>query len=181
MVQFRPDNTITRAEVAKILTVLDGDFDVNKTYANKFSDVHDGTWYQNYINFAVEKNYISGDENGLCRPEDMISRAEFASIIARYINIEPLDGEDKFTDIARLDWCKKYINALAEKGIVTGYENDEFLPDNKLTRSEAVAIINRITDRKMTPEILEKLTCPFSDVLETHWAYNDILLAACEY
>ena len=181
VVQFRPDNTITRAEVAKILTVLDGDFDVNKTYANKFSDVHDGTWYQNYINFAVEKNYISGDENGLCRPEDMISRAEFASIIARYINIEPLDGEDKFTDIARLDWCKKYINALAEKGIVTGYENDEFLPDNKLTRSEAVAIINRITDRKMTPEILEKLTCPFSDVSETHWAYNDILLAACEY
>ena len=181
VVQFRPDNTITRAEVAKILTVLDGDFDVNKTYANKFSDVHDGTWYQNYINFAVEKNYISGDENGLCRPEDMISRAEFASIIARYINIEPLGGEDKFTDIARLDWCKKYINALAEKGIVTGYENDEFLPDNKLTRSEAVAIINRITDRKMTPEILEKLTCPFSDVSETHWAYNDILLAACEY
>lgn len=181
VVQFRPDNTITRAEVAKILTVLDGDFDINKTYANKFSDVHDGTWYQNYINFAVEKNYISGDENGLCRPEDMISRAEFASIIARYINIEPLDGEDKFTDIARLDWCKKYINALAEKGIVTGYENDEFLPDNKLTRSEAVAIINRITDRKMTPEILEKLTCPFSDVSETHWAYNDILLAACEY
>ena len=180
VVQFRPDNTITRAEVAKILTVLDGDFDVNKTYANKFSDVHDGTWYQNYINFAVEKNYISGDENGLCRPEDMISRAEFASIIARYINIEPLDGEDKFTDIARLDWCKKYINALAEKGIVTGYENDEFLPDNKLTRSEAVAIINRITDRKMTTEILEKLTCPFSDVSETHWAYNDILLAACE-
>lgn len=55
----------------------------------------------------------------------MISRAEFASIIARYINIEPLDGEDKFTDIARLDWCKKYINALAEKGIVTGYENDD--------------------------------------------------------
>ena len=181
VVQFRPDNTITRAEVAKILTVLDGDFDVNKTYANKFSDVHDGTWYQNYINFAVEKNYISGDENGLCRPEDMISRAEFASIIARYINIEPLDGEDKFTDIARLDWCKKYINALAEKGIVAGYVNDEFLPDNKLTRSEAVAIINRITDRKMTPEILEKLTCPFSDVSETHWAYNDILLAACEY
>ena len=181
VVQFRPDNTITRAEVAKILTVLDGDFDVNKIYANKFSDVHDGTWYQNYINFAVEKNYISGDENGLCRPDDMISRAEFASIIARYINIEPLDGEDKFIDIARLDWCKKYINALAEKGIVTGYENDEFLPDNKLTRSEAVAIINRITDRKMTPEILEKLTCPFSDVLETHWAYNDILLAACEY
>ena len=51
----------------------------------------------------------------------------------------------------------------------------------KLTRSEAVAIINRITDRKMTTEILEKLTCPFSDVSETHWAYNDILLAACEY
>ncbi len=64
MVQFRPDNTITRAEVAKILTVLDGDFDVNKTYANKFSDVHDGTWYQIY-QFRSRKNYISGDENGM--------------------------------------------------------------------------------------------------------------------
>ena len=57
---FRPDNTITRAEVAKILTVLDGDFDVNKIYANKFSDVHDGTWYQNYINFAVENELYFG-------------------------------------------------------------------------------------------------------------------------
>ena len=64
---------------------------------------------------------------------------------------------------------QKVYKCLAEKGIVAGYVNDEFLPDNKLTRSEAVAIINRITDRKMTPEILEKLTCPFSDVSETHW------------
>lgn len=76
---------------------------------------------------------------------------------------------------------QKVYKCLGRKGIVAGYVNDEFLPDNKLTRSEAVAIINRITDRKMTPEILEKLTCPFSDVSETHWAYNDILLAACEY
>ena len=52
------------------------------------------------------------------RPEDMISRAEFASIIARYINIEPLDGEDKFTDIARLDWCKKYINAWQKRELL---------------------------------------------------------------
>lgn len=178
---FYPDNTITRAEVATILSILDEEFDKDTVYQDVFDDISENVWYRNYMNYAVSKGYISGYEDGTSRPEDMITRAEFASIIARYIDIEPFDGEDKFNDIEGIDWCRMHINALAEKGIITGYENEEFLPHNKLTRGEAVAIINRSIGRKMSPEILGGLTCPFSDVSKTHWAYNDILLAACEY
>lgn len=179
--RFKPDNTITRAEVATILSSLDREFDENKEYLNIFPDVSVGAWYKNYINFAVSKKYISGYEDGTCRPENMITRAEFVAIVARYINVSLTDGEDRFNDIAEVYWCRQQINALADMDIVSGYDNGEFLPENIITRAEAAAIINRALGRKMTSEIFREVTCPFSDMTDGHWAYNDVLLAACEY
>ena len=178
---FRPDNTITRAEVAKILSTIDADFDENKTYDDTFSDIGENTWYRNYMNFAIGKGYISGYDDGTSRPENMITRAEFASMIARYMDISPADGEDRFSDIARFDWCKQQINALADMGIVSGYDGGMFLPDNLISRAETVAMINRMLGREMTEEILERINCPFDDITSSHWAYNDVLLASCEY
>jgi hypothetical protein len=178
---FKPDNTITRAEVAKIFSVLDEDFDENQVYENTFEDVGEDTWYRNYMNFAVSKGYISGYEDGTSRPENMITRAEFASMAARYADISAADGEDKFSDIAQYEWCRGQINALSDLGYVSGYEDGTFRPDNMITRAEAVAIINRILGREMTEEISDELECTFDDVRQSHWAYNDILLAACEY
>ena len=177
---FRPDNNITRAEVATIMSILEEDFDENKKYSSSFNDVSDSAWYANYINFAVSKGFISGYGDGTCRPENMITRAEFASLAARYIGAEPV-SKNKFTDIDRFDWCRGEINALAQMGIINGYEDGLFKPDNKITRAETVAIINRILGRKMTEEIASRLTCPFSDVPQTHWAFNEILLASCRY
>ena len=162
------------------MSILEEDFDENKKYSSSFNDVSDSAWYANYINFAVSKGFISGYGDGTCRPENMITRAEFASLAARYIGAEPV-SKNKFTDIDRFDWCRGEINALAQMGIINGYEDGLFKPDNKITRAETVAIINRILGRKMTEEIASRLTCPFSDVPQTHWAFNEILLASCRY
>lgn len=178
---FRPDNTITRAEVATILSILDEDFSADTVYQDVFPDISEKAWYKNYMNFAIDKGYISGYDDGTCRPENMITRAEFASMIARCMDISPADGEDRFSDIARFDWCRNQINALADMDIVSGYDDGIFLPDNQISRAETVAIINRMLGREMDDEILKKLTCPFVDISSEHWAYNDVLLAACEY
>lgn len=178
---FKPDNTITRAEVAKILAFIDVDYDSDKQYDIKFKDVNSNSWYSNYVNYAADKNYVSGYEDGTYRPDNMITRAEFALMIARYIGVTSYNGVDKFKDIDEFEWCKEEINALAEKGIINGYENGLFMPESKITRAEAVAIINRATGRKIASEVLENMDCPFSDVATEHWAYCDIIAAACEY
>ena len=88
---------------------------------------------------------------------------------------------DRFSDISRFDWCRQQINALADMGIVSGYDGGMFLPDNLISRAETVAMINRMLGREMTEEILERINCPFDDITSSHWAYNDVLLASCEY
>lgn len=178
---FKPDYTITRAEVAAIMSVLDADFDKDTNYPNNFGDVADDAWYSVYVNYAAEKGYVNGYDDGLYRPENNITRAEFASIIARYIDAETYTGMSLFRDIDNIDWCRSQINALAELGIVNGYDDAMFMPNKLLTRAEAVVMINRAIDRVMTDEIKSRLNNPFSDVNSGHWAYDDILLASCEY
>ena len=178
--EFRPDNTITRAEISKILAMLDNSFDENTVYPNVFPDMNADAWYTNYINFAVSKGYISGYEDGSVRPENMITRAEFAAILARFAGIDTVETNDVFIDTAQFEWCRDEINTLALMGVISGYGDGTFLPKNRVTRAETVSMINRILGRKMTDQTAA-LTCPFSDVDASHWAYNDILIASCEY
>ena len=179
--EFRPDNTITRAEISRILSVLDGSYDENVVYPNIFPDMSADAWYANYVNFAASQGYISGYEDGNGRPENMITRAEFVAILARFANIDVIETDDMFSDIAQFGWCRNEINTLASMGIISGYEENLFLPENRITRAETVSMINRILGREMTEETAQTLICPFSDVDASHWAYNDILLASCEY
>lgn len=178
---FKPDNTITRAEVATILTALDDDFDAGISYPDIFSDMNSDDWYKNYVNFAVYKDYIAGYDDKTCRPMNMITRAEFTAVIARYIDIVPNDSEDRFNDIADISWCRHQINTLADMGIISGYDNGEFRPNDMITRAEVTSIVNRALGRKITNEILMQITCPFNDITSSHWAYNDVLMASCEY
>lgn len=179
--QFKPDNNMTRAEVATILSILDKDFDENKQYDNAASDISSDAWYANYVNFASFKGYMSGYDDGTYRPENVITRAEFASLIARYIDIEPIDSGANFKDIASFTWCNKEINALAESGIVSGYDDGSFMPSKNVTRAEAAAIINRVLGWSMSADTAHKMVCPFSDVTDSHWAYIDIIIASCGY
>lgn len=178
---FKPENTITRAEVAAIMSLIDADFDENAQYPNIFGDVADDAWYSNYMNYASEKGYIQGYDDGTSRPENNITRAEFVSIIARYMDVELYTGMSLFKDIDNVVWCRNQINTLAQLGIVNGYDDAMFKPDKFISRAETVAIVNRVLEREMTDEIREKLNNPFYDITSDHWAYDNVLLASCEY
>lgn len=177
---FKPLNSITRAEAAKILATLDDEFDSSAKYTSKVRDIDPDLWYANYMHYAIQKGYIKGYEDGTCRPDNPITRAEFASILARHLGADTKTVTSNFSDVSDKFWYYGCINALADLKIVSGYRGT-FRPEAKLNRAEAVAIINRSGGRVMTEEQRSTAKCPFKDVTKDYWGYDDVVLAACEF
>lgn len=176
---FRPDNTITRAEAAAIIASLQSDFDENKTYENKFSDVASDKWYSNCINFAAEKGYLSGYDDNTFIPENTITRAEMSVILGKYLGMAGGVGKTSYSDVPSMHYAVGYITQLSIKSIISGYGNHEFKPDNTITRAEAVTMINKALGREA--DNIQTEDNPFNDVSPSHWAYNQILAAVMGY
>jgi alpha-L-arabinofuranosidase len=171
---FRADNTITRAEAATIIAKLGG-IDENEEYESNFSDVSSDAWYKNYVGFASEIGCINGYEDGTFKADRLITRAEFAAIVGKYIGFDGAIGEASFNDVDETHWAKGYINQMSGAGIIKGYSDGTFKPNNTITRAEAVTMINRAFGRADNAATLEN---PFSDISEKHWAYNEVIEAA---
>ncbi|MCI5604047.1 MAG: S-layer homology domain-containing protein, partial [Clostridia bacterium] len=167
---FRPDNTITRAEAATMISNAYG-IEPNNEFDNKFIDVKIDAWYRDIVCTLVMAERIDGYDDGTFKPENPITRAEFAVLIAKGKIIKSEDSQ--FSDVSN-HWAAGYINALAQKGIIGGYEDGTFRPDDYVTRAEAVTMINRALGREADINAQN----PFSDVTPEHWAYNQILEAA---
>jgi hypothetical protein len=167
---FLPQNNITRAEVATIISRLVPGYNPEITYTNNFADVDQNMWYANYIGFASSKGIING-AYGLYRPTDNITRAEFSAIIYRLL-AETSVNTSKFPDVTGT-FFEKEISTLTKKGIISGYEDGLFRPNNFITRAEAVKMINVAFGIKN-----KTITKTFKDVPTTFWAYEYINNAA---
>lgn len=167
---FRPEAEITRAEAATAIARAIGLEPQNGD--SRFLDIS-AHWAKGYINAAAALNIVNGYEDGSFRPDENITRAEFAKMIARLTEKEIAKKAALFFDVKN-HWAELYIAALAEKGIVTGYVDGTFRPETPITRAEAVTIVNRAVTRNCAPN----LTVQFRDVSAGHWAYEDILKAA---
>ncbi len=174
---FKPDNPITRAESAKIISVALKGFDNKKVYDSSFSDIPEDSWYKNIVGYMEELKAIDGYEDGTFKPDSKITRAEFATIVARLNGYKEADVESKFDDLEG-HWAKSYIEFAESKGWIEGYGDGTFKPDNEITRAEAVTIINRILELEIDKEEIDKNIEKyeqFSDVTKEHWAYYQIL------
>ncbi len=143
----RPSAEITRAEVATIFFRLLTD-DSRKEFDTKtsaFTDVDDGQWYTRAIATLAKAKIVSGDPEGTFRPNDAITRAEMATIIARFADLSA-DGKT-FSDISG-HWAQKYIELAAGNGWINGYTDGTFRPDKKITRAETFSMINRVLGRQ---------------------------------
>lgn len=176
---FNPQNSLTRAETVKILAEISEEYEQGKKYSQAFQDISPQSWYANAVGFASQKEIVQGDSEGTFRPEDFITRMEFAAMIARYANLAPIEGET-FTDIAGA-WGEGYINALSKAGVLTGYEDGSFRPEQQVTRAEAIVMINRAIGRSPNEDAIDLLAPRFSDVPKTHWAYYQIMAASAQY
>ena len=169
----RPQNNITRAEVATIFFRLltDETRTANMTKSNGYNDVKDGDWFCCAVSTLSKMGIIKGYEDGSFKPNDPISRAEFAAIAARF---DP-DGDKtpaSFADVTS-HWAKDEISIAANHGWIKGYEDGSFKPDQKITRAETMTLVNRVLNRlPETKDDLHKDMKTWVDNMdETAWYY----------
>ena len=150
-----PNGNITRAEVATIFFRLltDETRNANSTKTNSYSDVAAGAWYNHAVSTLSAMGIVKGDSHGKFNPNAPITRAEFAAIAARFDDKANTTAVD-FSDIAS-HWAKDEISAAANNGWINGYTDGTFRPNNKITRAEAMTLVNRVLKR--LPETAEDL------------------------
>lgn len=177
--QAAPTADITRAEVASILYRLltDKAKSVYGTNINHFKDVPTNAWYSTAVSTLANLGVISGYPDGTFGPNKNISRAELASILARFCGNSNTQTADKFTDISE-SWARKFINQAAAAGLVYGYENGTFRPNQNITRAETIAMVNRILNRKASADAVVTGYKTFTDVPAGKWFYWDIVEAS---
>ena len=142
---MRPDNAITRAETSAILFRLLSDTMKRNTFNSRFPDVTNDAWYAQSVKYLTYKQIIKGYPDNTFKPDNPITRAEFAALISGFDELTPSE-KNRFSDIDG-HWAVGYINSAAEKGWITGYPDGTFKPEGKMTRAEIVTVINRMLIR----------------------------------
>ena len=171
----RPNANITRAEVATIFFRLltDSARDQFWMTTNNFSDVLPNDWYNTAVSTMVNMGIIQGYEDGTFRPNANITRAEFATIAARFLASGYEVEDDLFTDIAN-HWARESINDAAMAGWINGYEDGTFRPDAAITRAEAVTMVNNVLQRKPDADHMLDSMIKWPDNPEGTWYYEAI-------
>ena len=146
---IKPDASITRAEVATIFFRLltDEARDEFWTETNSYSDVAPTAWYNNAVSTLSRMGILGGYEDGTFRPNDSITRAEFAKIAVSFFEYEDISAENIFTDVAAGSWYENFVAVAAKLGLIEGYAGNVYRPNESITRAEACTIINRTLGR----------------------------------
>lgn len=175
--EFRPDNNMTRAEVAQMFynLLLDQEVEISVSFA----DVAEDAWYSTAVNTLASLEILGGVGGERFEPERAITRAEFTAIAMRFAQAAAA-GENRFSDIDDNSWYADAVIGAVEYGWISGYPDGSFRPERSISRAEVTAIVNRmlgrIADRSYVRGHLAELTL-FADVTEQHWGYYDIIEA----
>jgi hypothetical protein len=181
---FYPSRNMTRAEAVVMFSRLLAEaMNLDKDYRSSFyPDVDLSLWYANQVCYMQQLGVLAHycrDEK--FRPNDPVTRAEFATLAAHFDKLE-LTDTNKFTDVADNHWAVKFINSAAAKGWIIGYPDNTFNPEAFIIRSEVVTLVNRILERKADKDYVtanvKTLPRSYSDLTSLHWAYWDIMEAS---
>ena len=175
----RPNNPITRAEAASIFWRLLSAVEKEYPMATVFSDVRNGVWYAQSVSYLASINIIQGYPDGTFRPDQPITRAEFAAMASRFDNLASTSS-NAFNDING-HWAVSLINSAYAKGWISGYPDGTFRPGQNIVRAEVVTVVNRMLDRRIRLEDIPTGIKIFSDINTTHWAYAAVVEASNDH
>lgn len=166
---FKPEANITRAECAALTLRIMG-IPESKNKDAIFSDVTAEDWFYGTVNALAEAGVAERTEN--FRPNDPCTRAEFADMVYR-TGLKKATVLGSFTDVFE---DNKYYNSIREAagaGIISGYSDGSFRPNNNITRAEAAKMISNVCGRSGHLNELKRVTV-FTDVPADHWCADTI-------
>ena len=174
----QPEGNVTRAETAAILYRIMGDAcqSYYKTNSSSYSDVARGDWYNTYVATLENAGVIADTRtNGKFRPNDAITRAELASMIAQFAGLESASAA-KFNDVGSRYWAAEEIAIAAKMGWINGYPDGSFRPDRNVTRAELMAMVNRALGRtpKSADDLLSGMKTWRDNANVNAWYYLDV-------
>jgi surface protein len=200
---FRPHSAMTRAEAATVFArVLALDFEHGirglpdgMSEFNVFSDINADDWFFYYIAWAFDAGHVLGDAGGTFRPNDSITREEFAAMLVR-ANGGPIEaGAIPFSDAENISpWALNYVYTAHNQALMIGDETGAFRSQDNIRRVEVATAKNRTLGRVHSRDQYEAIEVYnlhnarlFSDVSSAQWYYpivlattNDHYLTRCE-
>ena len=156
---FKPDDPVTRAQLAKVLAVALG-LDTAGAPAAGFPDVATDFWAYGYINAVRAKGLIKGFPDGTFNPGGQVTHGQLAAIVARQLGLQPVAG-------AGSHWAAGYIAAIRQAGFLKDFKDQTYDPDAPATRAEVVVLVEEMTGRQKASG---SVTAQFTDVPATYWA-----------
>jgi len=174
--KFSPNGTITRAQMVAILCrINDLPYDISLKDKAKLNDIS-RHWAENYIAMAVSKRYIQGYKDKTFKPDNPLSRAEFAKMISNISTLKskitsiPAVNNYSFTDITdAYVYAKADILKLANRGIMTA-EGDKFNPGANITRAEVIFAINKLYGLSTSADEFAQI----EKIYNKYYNFNDI-------
>ncbi|WP_418300884.1 S-layer homology domain-containing protein [Lysinibacillus fusiformis] len=184
---FKPNASVTRAQMATMLARFLTNGDIPSTTNNSFEDTTNHP-AKDAIDFVKQAGLFKGITETTFNPKGSITRAEMASVVVHWTETLCAQNPSKaichasgkrqsFTDVLSNHWAANEIDQVSRWGIMTGNSETTFNPNGSLTRAQAVKVLNQLFER---PALKRITTSTFSDVLSTHWAIGEIEAAATE-
>lgn len=176
----KPNGKITREETASIMSRIsvreyETPFEVT---GEMFPDVEIGRWSVADIEYMASVEAFSGYPDGKFKPSRNLTRAEFASMLSRFAHLEKAADENPFPDIDKSHWAYDAVMKLEASGLLSGYEDGTFRPENTITRAEVMTVINKLLGRNPSEEYVKLLDYrPFTDINEKDWYFVTVLEA----
>ena len=174
----RPYGSITRGEVATIFFRMLTDEARDKYWCqtNDYSDCSSELWCNNAISTLSNMGIISGFEDGTFRPYGKITRAQFAKMAVGFFETTTEEYQGYFTDVEPDAWYTDYIEAASRVGLIQGFEDGTFRPNENITRAQACVIVNRALNRRPDENHLlpEQTMVIWPDNNPGDWYYADM-------
>lgn len=175
-----PSSVDTKTPAVSIPNAIpknDNTADELDTFLLRFKDMKNH-WARADVEYMAELGIVNGDENDIFRPDDTVSRAEFATMITLAMGQEATPYANSFFDIVGDDWYSGYVQTVKTNDYMSGYDG-LFKPNSAITREELARVIVSAYNGKTNTNLQTGKTLYFNDIDEiSHWAYDYIVEAA---
>lgn len=155
----------------------ESDKDKLDTFLLKFKDMK-SHWAREDVEYMAELGITAGDESGMYRPDDLITRAELAALVTRAIGLSETPYENSFFDVVSDDWYSGYVQTCRSNDYMNGYDG-LFNPHRYITREEIAKVVVSAYNSKSGKQLERGKALYFNDIDSmSYWAYDYIAQAA---